>query len=694
MDEVIEIFDESHSRSQADLKTKNVAEIIDISSVEETAASHAIRRSESMYPSSPILQQDDYSFANKDISESIEISAPFLQDDTGSKIANTSSILDKDISMVHGTQQNIARRNNFLDKLIEDSFSNTENVSNNSIEVHCDDVGAKQKQKEVSEIDLITSFSIDDHSLGNHNTKSSKIDNIPKQILTTNNEEDCIPAKPPNMMKERSRNLENDGKDKNEQIVSLDKDTLKTSRIQQARKPDDNLVSKNRNTSTSQKPRMKIRKLNGLKAKQDIVTDVQLEIPLFLDNSDVSDSNGDDKSKQQRRKKRLSQPLSSQNIMLPLVKSHTVDLNDAFSMHDEIVDTKHVSNEFNRLSKYIINGKEYTDDECKEMIALGLQTNKEAFKKANQSFKDNEKAREQIIIEMSNTLLKVFKKIDNNFVNSVKPAVVQTSVNEHGEDKLNKIRFLRRCESVYDFNHDYYYPSETKIMEEKVILFYYDCKDFFIQYSKGKRKLYKTLRESSRKGKQTILVLCELNKFKKQLIGVEEQKYKARVNEQLNNSSYQLSSVERQKIQVLEDLNMSAFDIERRIGYINREWKLKVFTTNSHMEFMELFPNLISLIGKQRMDPAIRFMKYAHINVRSVASKTDITKKTLHEIGRMPELKANKVIDQYPSLQSLFIDFQKGDLQSGDDGKHLFTEKMEKRLYKLFTCTDPNEIIE
>lgn len=693
MNEVIEISDESLSRAEQDLNKKDTAEIIDISSVEVTNASQVFRRSESMYPSSPIPQTHDDLPASKDFNESIEISAPFLQDDTTSKHGNTSSILERDISIIHGTQQSTAKNNDFLDKLINDSFSNSENISNISVQVPQTDKNSNDKEndKVVSEIDLITSFSLEDHSINKQNNINSKIDNTPKQRSTNKKLNSNIQIAPPIMGHKSNGKHENDGL----VILSSQKTTNDTEfqSIQNIR--DQTFFPSKRLSGKTRKPIIKIRRIDGSKTKANVLDDVRLEIPSFLENSDGFDSSFDDadKSKKTKKKRRLSEPLGTQNIVLPLVKSQTVDFNDAVSNGNDN-EASLAKNEFIRLSKYIINGREFSDSECKEMIAINLQDNKEAFKKVNHSLKDNEKGREQIIVEMSNALLKTFKEVNSEFSNLIKPAIIQTSDNEHLADAENKIRFLRRCDSVYDFNHDYYYPSDTKIMEEKIILYYYDSKDFFIEYSEDKKRLYKKFRNSSKKGKQTILVLCELNKFKKQLAAFEDQRYKARVNIQLNKADYRPNAVERERTQQIEDLNMSVFDVEQRISYIDREWQIKIFTTNSNMEFIQSFPNLISLVGKQRMDPAIRFMKYAHINVKSSTGKTDIAKKTLREIGRMPELKADGITSQYRSLQSLFIDFEKGQLQSDSDGKHLFTEKMEKRLYKLFTCTDPDEIIE
>lgn len=98
------------------------------------------------------------------------------------------------------------------------------------------------------------------------------------------------------------------------------------------------------------------------------------------------------------------------------------------------------------------------------------------------------------------------------------------------------------------------------------------------------------------------------------------------------------------------------------------------------MEFINSLPNLVSLIGKQRMDPAIRYMKYAHLNVKSAQDSTETLKKTFHQIGRMPEMKANNVVSLYPSFQSLLEDIEKGRLQSDNEGKYLMTEAVEKKI--------------
>lgn len=348
------------------------------------------------------------------------------------------------------------------------------------------------------------------------------------------------------------------------------------------------------------------------------------------------------------------------------------------------------ASEVSRLAPYIVHGRCYDDNESRILIETWLKKDKRAFKESNQIPRTNEKARNFIKIELPERLIENLKKACKGELESnIAPAVFQPS----GDDSLPRMRFFRKCLSEYDFNHDVYYPCEPITVEEYVNLVFYDARNFFEQYRTDKEYLFKDLRAISKAGKYLIIVLSDLNKLEKSLEALENKKFKDKVESQLTGSQTGRFSGTKKKLGSLEQLSMKKFDIEQRLRFIDRLWGVKIHTVTSYAEFADSLPNLISIIGKQRMDPAIRFMRYSHINGRSGKDKTDVLRQTLHQINRMPELKANGVVSAYPTFQALFKDFRKGELKSGLDGKHLMTEAMEERLYKLFTCKNPNASI-
>ena len=90
-----------------------------------------------------------------------------------------------------------------------------------------------------------------------------------------------------------------------------------------------------------------------------------------------------------------------------------------------------------------------------------------------------------MIIEFSPSLLQLFKKGDSDLQQQLAPAVVQSSYN----DSMPLLRFLRKCDSIYDFSNDFYYPCDPKIVEENVLILYYDAQEFFEQYTSQKKRI-------------------------------------------------------------------------------------------------------------------------------------------------------------------------------------------------------------
>ena len=359
------------------------------------------------------------------------------------------------------------------------------------------------------------------------------------------------------------------------------------------------------------------------------------------------------------------------------------------SANDDNKGTQNTAREVSQLESYIVYGQYFSREESKHKIRHLSKENKNAFKRVNQIYRDNVKARSEVIIEFSPSLFKLFQKVEGNLQQQIAPAVIQSSY----DDSIPLLRFLRKCDSIYDFNNDFYYPCNHKIVEENVLILYYDAQEFFEQYTSQKKDLYGKIRFFSKNGKHVVLVLSDLNKLKRAIFQIENENYKARVQQRLSGSE-ETSRPKSKKSSQVGELGIKKFDLEQRLRFIDREWHVKIHTVNSHMEFVNSLPNLVSLIGKQRMDPAIRYMKYAHLNVKSAQDSTETLKKTFHQIGRMSELKAKNAVSLYPSFQSLFEDMQKGRLQSDNEGKYLMTEAVERRLYKLFTSTDPNDAIE
>ncbi|CAI4059813.1 hypothetical protein SUVZ_04G3130 [Saccharomyces uvarum] len=691
MRQVIEFIEELDSKNDASIQILDGSSNVEVIALSESVDQDEVKRpthDEHAIPSSPEskpLGLNDIEIIESN--KSIELSAPFYQDISTSKLddysATTNCVMD---SSLKDEDHSGGKTKRLLDDLINDEWSadvessekkqskhqfNLKNVAEKWGVQPCKSSGSVVIGHEYREIPVAQ-------------TNNGGIDSQESQVEAANILFD-FPLSPVNYdspSKEKPSSIANHASSSDRNLGALAKgnqdEVLKVAQDSIYQKDEGQLryIPKNKKRTIA----LSRTQTRNIKSPDT----VELNLSKFLDDSDsCSVDILSTPTKKLSILKTCSQPiLGNSDRSQEAKRSKTLATENVRSV-------KSTAREISQLENYITYGQYYSREESKSKIRRLLTENKNAFKQVNQIYRDNVKARSQIIIELSPNLFQLFQKIESNLQQQVAPAIIQPSY----DDSIPLIRFLRNCDSIYDFSNDFYYPCDAKIVEENVSILYYDAQEFFEQYTSQKKELYRKIRFFSKKGKHVILVLSDLNKLKRAIFQLEDKKYKARVEQRLSGTEEALRPQSKKSSQVGK-LGIKKFDLEQRLRFIDREWNVKIHTANSHMEFINSLPNLVSLVGKQRMDPAIRYMKYAHLNVKSAQDGTDTLRKTLHQIGRMPELKANNAVGLYPSFQSLFEDMQKGRLQSDNEGKYLMTEAIERRLYKLFTSTDPNDAIE
>lgn len=692
MSRLIDFIEDKDSKNDASIQIldgpSNV-EIIALSeSIDLDECEKLYESSANMIPSSP---QERSRVSNDveivDLNKSIELSAPFFQDISTGKLDDYSTTVNSSTgSTLRNGNGAIGNAKKLLDDLISDEWS-----------ADIESSGKKQNEnqynlKNIAEKWGVQSFKGPEHIATDREYKAKKIEETNNGVNGSQKSQvgaaDILfdfplsPVKYEDPTEEKYTSVANHNSSVDDSLAPVAKQNydevqkLVTKRTYKEAEDEQGHLPKKKKRTIALSRTL----INSIKPPDT----VELNISGFLDSSDsITTDVLSTPSKEANIVRTGSQPiLGNPNRCQEARRSKTFTAED--TQH-----TKNTAREVSQLESYIAYGQYYTREESRNKIRHLLKENKNAFKRVNQIYRDNIKARSQIIVEFSPSLLQLFQKGVSDLQQQLEPAVVQSSYNE----SMPLLRFLRKCDSIYDFNNDFYYPCDPKIVEENVSILYYDAQEFFEEYTSQKKKLYKKIRFFSKNGKHVILVLSDLNKLKRAISQLENEKYKARVEHRLSGTEEALRPRSKKSSQVGK-LGVKKFDLEQRLRFIDREWHVKVHTVNSHMEFINSLPNLVSLIGKQRMDPAIRYMKYAHLNVKSAQDSTETLKKTFHQIGRMPEMKANNVVSIYPSFQSLFEDIQKGRLQSDNEGKYLMTETVEKRLYKLFTSTDPNDAIE
>ena len=691
MSQIVDFVEDKDSRNDASIQIIDGPSNVEIIALSESMDQDECKRahvsSAEMIPSSPQRKSVSNDVENVNLNKSIELSAPFFQDISISKLDDFSttvnSIIDSSLRNENNAKGNAKK---LLDDLISDEWSadlESSGKKHNKSQYNLRDIAEKWGVQSLKNPEPIA---VDcEYKTQRSGETNSDITDSPKSQIGAADilfDFPLSPVKHENPTEEKHNSIANEN--------SSPDNSLKPAGKQNHGEDGKSMAKRVYNKGEDEQEHLPKGKKRTMALSRTLINStklpdtVELNLSKFLDSSDsITTDVLSTPAKGSNIVRTGSQPIfSNANCFQEAKRSKTLTAEDPKC-------TKNTAREVSQLENYIAYGQYYTREDSKNKIRHLLKENKNAFKRVNQIYRDNIKARSQMIIEFSPSLLQLFKKGDSDLQQQLAPAVVQSSYN----DSMPLLRFLRKCDSIYDFSNDFYYPWDPKIVEENVLILYYDAQEFFEQYTSQKKELYRKIRFFSKNGKHVILILSDINKLKRAIFQLENEKYKARVEQRLSGTEEALRPRSKKSSQVGK-LGIKKFDLEQRLRFIDREWHVKIHTVNSHMEFINSLPNLVSLIGKQRMDPAIRYMKYAHLNVKSAQDSTETLKKTFHQIGRMPEMKANNVVSLYPSFQSLLEDIEKGRLQSDNEGKYLMTEAVEKRLYKLFTCTDPNDTIE
>lgn len=230
-------------------------------------------------------------------------------------------------------------------------------------------------------------------------------------------------------------------------------------------------------------------------------------------------------------------------------------------------------------------------------------------------------------------------------------------------------------------------------MNETISIFYYDALQFFHEYATKRSQLLHEIRSFREKNQCVLIVLGGRDSLARALQNNENKRFRQQITQDLSGSNNVRSQSKGKHSQILEELNISAHDIEKEIDKIVVSTGTHFFIAESKEDFVTWISSLILVIARKRYDPLIRHQKWSHINLRSAQDSQDALSKTLEQLQNMTKLKAQRVVGVYQNFQRLYEDVSKGYLTSGSDGNTLMGKGAETAMATLLTSENPDELI-
>lgn len=341
--------------------------------------------------------------------------------------------------------------------------------------------------------------------------------------------------------------------------------------------------------------------------------------------------------------------------------------------------------------EHVVNGKYFTKEEFNSMLQVCINDSrfKKKYNDVNKITKDKDKLAQEMVLDINETIINYFDQIGIDLDKELFP----TSIIKNS-DNIPIIKFKRKCNSIYDYNHDIFFPCDEILAEESLCILFYQAIDFFYLYRSQKRSLWRELKRLKQSGKKVIIILDGYLTLEKDLTNLENKKYREKVHLNINGitkSSYCRKHTE--KDERLEALGMKTKDLDRRVNEILIYTEADIFPVNNSSEFFDWLNNLIWVLGKRRYDLMAKNKEWAHIDVKIGKTRTEVLSKCLQQLKSVTQIKAERVTHIYNSFQKMFEDFQKGYLLSGKDGNPLMTKTIEKAMHALLTSDDPDEKI-
>lgn len=349
-----------------------------------------------------------------------------------------------------------------------------------------------------------------------------------------------------------------------------------------------------------------------------------------------------------------------------------------------------VSGTVDSLKNFIVFGKCFTPEESKKEISRSLSTavGKKRFNAVNKLAKDSAALREEIVLDMDESLYEAFKDEKIDLRERLHPTQI---LHTHTRKQLVKVR--RNCQSIYDYTHGVFYPVKETLVNETISIFYYDALQFFHEYATKRSQLLHEIRSFREKNQCVLIVLGGRDSLARALQNNENKRFRQQITQDLSGSNNVRSQSKGKHSQILEELNISAHDIEKEIDKIVVSTGTHFFIAESKEDFVTWISSLILVIARKRYDPLIRHQKWSHINLRSAQDSQDALSKTLEQLQNMTKLKAQRVVGVYQNFQRLYEDVSKGYLTSGSDGNTLMGKGAETAMATLLTSENPDELI-
>lgn len=310
---------------------------------------------------------------------------------------------------------------------------------------------------------------------------------------------------------------------------------------------------------------------------------------------------------------------------------------------------------------------------------------KKDWKEANKATRKKEEILSEMVIETSHIIddkldSSYFEEVFNGTEHRLKATIVPS------------ISWKRKVKALFNSDKDVFEPCEPREICEKVIVLYYEAEVLVDKIQKGTLKVDYDLAlsgaavEDSRLDYYVMVMVIGLKEYLRKLQGIEDRVYRDQMLLKMNEPI----SKKRKQAEVV----LKASEAQRCVQQAGVDLGLNVFVIRTQQEAIDWLHSFTYTIGSALYDKFQRNASLANIGtVRLGSDRRSTFLETLKKFNLMTQPRAEKLYEYYTSPTAIYKRLLTNDSLGTVNGKNIAPPSANAAMKRVFTATDPSQVI-
>ncbi|KAG7763900.1 hypothetical protein KL931_004937 [Ogataea haglerorum] len=298
------------------------------------------------------------------------------------------------------------------------------------------------------------------------------------------------------------------------------------------------------------------------------------------------------------------------------------------------------------------------------------------LKQVNKMQRTKDELLAEMSVEIETRLHAKLAEINADFDSLLAPIKVDTA-----PLYLPLIQFKRQVKAVYHEQKGTYVPIETCMKTELTVVLYYDAADVV---DKIKDDTLRTIILKVKRMRQDANVVLMINGYQQHLQTLRAQHNRAFVSQVMR----RMDNDKTQRVLCPANSTLSAETVRKKLVELEVFFGIHIFPIKGLRELVDWIRSFSYTIAQKSYDPRERNPELANIgNIRCGQTPEECYQESLKQFKYLVTSSARTLAKKYPTLVQLADKLQ-------TRAPSLIRTDVEQNLRKVFTSTDPNELLD